>query len=98
MGPVRMWEKEARQLIGLQERYREVANAMSFYREQIENKKHTLVPYLTKTYDNEMHSSGHKLRLESKFKFNLAKFKKEHPDMYANYCDEDYKIKIEVEQ
>ena len=98
MGPVRMWEKEARQLIGLQERYKEVLNAMSYYKDQIENKKHTLVPYLTKTYDNEMHSSGHTLRLESKLKFNLSKFKKQHPDMYALYCDDDYKIKIEVEK
>jgi hypothetical protein len=98
MGPVRMWEQQARQLIGLQERYKEVLNAMSYYRDQIENKSHTLVPYLSKTYDNEMHSSGHRLSLEKKEKFNLSKFKREHPDMYANYCDEDYKIKIEVEK
>lgn len=98
MVPVRMWEKEARQLIGLQERYKEVLNAMCYYRDQIENKKYTLVPYLSKAYDNEMHSSGHRLSLESKPKFNLSKFKKEHPDMYERYCDiEDYKIKIEVD-
>jgi len=97
MVPVRMWEKEARQLIGLQERYKEVLNAVSYYKEQIKNKKQTLVPYLSKTYDNEMHSSGHKLRLEKKEKFNLTKFKRENPEMYVNYCDEDYKIKIEVE-
>ena len=97
MVPVRMWEKEARQLIGLQERYKEVLNAMCYYKDQIENKKYTLVPYLSKAYDNEMHSSGHKLRLEKKEKFNLSRFKREHPDMYERYCDEDYKIKIEVE-
>lgn len=94
MAPVRMWEKEARRLIGLQERYKEVLNAMSFLKEQIQYKKYTLVPYLSKTYDNEMHSSGHRLSLEKQKKFNLQKFKKEHPDMYALYCDEDYKIKI----
>ena len=44
MGPVRMWEKEARQLIGLQERYKEVLNAMSYYKDQIENKKYMLIP------------------------------------------------------
>ena len=98
MAILNMWQKEARQLIGLQERYKEVLNAVSYYREQIENKKYSLVPYLSKTYENEMHSSGHKLRLETKPKFNLQKFKKEHPDMYALYCDEDYKIKIEVEK
>ena len=97
MAILNMWQKEARQLIGLQERYKEVLNAVSYYREQIENKKYSLMPYLTKTHENEMHSSGHKLRLETKPKFNLQKFKKEHPDMYALYCDEDYKIKIEVE-
>lgn len=98
MGPVRMWEKEARQLIGLQERYKEVLNAVSYYKELIQNKKHTLVPYLCKTYDNEMHLSGHTLRLESKPKFNLSKFRKEHPHMYELYCDANYKIKIEVEK
>ena len=97
MGPVRMWEKEARQLIGLQERYKEVLNAVSYYKDQIENKKYSLMPYLNKTHENEMYSSGQKLRLESKPKFNLSKFKREHPDMYALYCDDDYKIKIEVE-
>jgi hypothetical protein len=93
-----MWEKEARQLIGLQERYKEVLTAMSYYKDQIENKKYMLMPYLTKTHENEMHSSGHKLRLEKKEKFNISKFKREHPDMYELYCDDDYKIKIEVEK
>lgn len=97
MVPVRMWDREARQLIGLQERYKEVINAMTYYKDQIENKKYMLMRYLDKTHDNEMRSSGHKLRLEKKVKFNISKFKKEHPDMYALYCDDDYKIKIEVE-
>ena len=97
MGPVRMWEKEARKLIGLQERYKEVTNALSFLKQQIQYKKYTLVPYLSKTFDNEMHSSGHRLSLEKKKKFNLSKFKREHPDMYERYSDDDYKIKIEVE-
>lgn len=96
--PVRMWEKQARQLIGLQERYKEVLNAVSYLKQEIENKKYMLMPYLSKTHQNEMHSSGHKLRLEKKEKFNLSKFKREHPDMYEIYCDEDYKIKIEVEK
>jgi len=98
MVPVRMWEKEARKLIGLQEKYKQVLNAMSYYKEEIENKKYMLMPYLAKTHENEMHSSGHRLRLQKKDKFNLSKFKKEHPDMYELYCDEDYKIKIEVEK
>lgn len=45
-----------------------------------------------------MSVSGHVLRLESKPRFDLKRFKKEHPDMYQNYCDEDYKIKIEREE
>ena len=35
---------------------------------------------------------------DGKEKFDLKRFRKEHPDMYENYCDENYKIKIEVEK
>ena len=93
-----MWQKQARHLIGLKERYAETLRAVDWLQSEIENIQYTLTPHLNKTHENEMSVSGHVLRLESKPRFDLKRFKKEHPDMYANYCDEDYKIKIEREE
>jgi hypothetical protein len=90
------WQKQARNLIGLQEQYKHHLRAVDYLKSEIENTQYLLAPHLQKG-TNEMSVSGHVLRLEAKPRFDLKRFKKEHPDMYANYCDEDYKIKIEVE-
>jgi hypothetical protein len=92
-------QKQARHLIGLQEQYKHHLRAVDYLKSEIENIQYLLAPHLSKTHENEMSVSGHVLRLESKPKFDLKRFKKEHPDMYENYCDdENYKIKIEVEK
>ena len=95
--PVNMWDKHARRLIGFQMRYKEVLQALSYYKQEIENYKLALTPFLLKAHENEMYSSGHTLRLQKNQKFNLSKFRNDHPDMYELYCSDDYKIKIEVE-
>jgi hypothetical protein len=91
-----IWQKQARHLIGLKERYAETLRAVDYLKSEIESAQYVLTPYLKKGI-NEMHCCGHVLKLESKPKFDLKRFKKEHPDMYENYCDELTKIKIEVE-
>lgn len=91
------WQKQARHLIALKERYAETLRAVDWLKSEIENAQFVLTPYLKKGI-NEMHCCGHVLKLERKERFDLKRFKKEHPDMYANFCDENYKIKIEVEK
>ena len=88
------WQKQARHLIGLQEQYKHHLQAVDWLKSEIENAQYLLAPHLQKG-TNEMSVSGHVLRLESKPKFDLKRFRKEHPDMYANFCDEHTKIKVE---
>jgi len=90
------WQKQARHLIGLKERYAETLRAVDWLKSEIESAQYVLTPHLQKG-TNEMHCCGHVLKLERKEKFDLKRFRKEHPDMYENYCDELTKIKIEVE-
>jgi hypothetical protein len=95
--PVNRVQKSARQLIGLHTHYLEALKAVDWLRQEISDRRQALIPFMSRMHENTMHTCNHVLKLERKSKFNLARFKREHPDMYENYCDEDYKIKIEVE-
>ena len=84
-------EKEAHKYISLVNHFRELKMAADSVWSEIDARQ----AYLASMIKTQLHTAGMVLRVETKQKFNLQKFKKQHPDMYANFCDEVPKIKVE---